>query len=62
MRTAIREALKDGPKTGPEIVRHVMRHRDGWNFKDAQRRVSTALTKMKLAGLVRREGLVWLAP
>ena len=59
MRRAILEALRDGPQTGPEIVRHVMRYRDGWTFKDAQRRVSTALTKMKLAGLVRRDGWVW---
>ena len=61
MRAAIFDALRDGPKTGPEIVRHVMRYRDKWAFKDAQRRVSTALTKMKLAGQVRREGRVWLA-
>jgi hypothetical protein len=59
MRAAILEALRDGPKTGPEIVRHVMHYRDGWAFKDAQRRVSTALTKMKLAGKVRREGRLW---
>jgi hypothetical protein len=63
MRGAILEALIDGPKTGPEIVWHVMRYRDGWTFKDAQRRVSTALTKMKLTAIVRREGRVWrLAP
>lgn len=61
MRRAILEALTEGPKTGPEIVRHVMQHREGWAFNDAQRRVSTALTKMKQAGLVRREGRVWLA-
>jgi len=59
MRAAIFDALKDGPKTGPEIVRHVMHYRDGWAFKDAQGRVSTALTKMKLAGMVRREGWMW---
>lgn len=62
MRAAILEALRHGPKTGPEIVRHVMGYRGDWNFKDAQRRVSTALTKMKLAGMVRREERVWLAP
>lgn len=59
MRVAILEALRDGPKSGPEIVQHVMSYRDGWAFKDAQSRVSTALTKMKLVGLVRREGRVW---
>ena len=59
MRAAILEALQDGPRTGPEIVRHVMQHQDGWGYKDAQRRVSTALTKMKQLGLVRREGRVW---
>lgn len=62
IRVAILEALADGPKTGPEIVRHVMQYRDGWGYMDAQRRMSTALTKMKLAGLVRHEGQVWLAP
>lgn len=51
MRAVIFEALMDGPKTGPEIVRHVMRYRDGRTFKDAQRRVSTALTKMNLADI-----------
>ncbi len=59
MRAAILDALRDGPKTGPEIVWHVMRYRDGWAFKDAQRRVSTALTKMKLTGMVRRVDGLW---
>ncbi len=60
MRRAIFSALREGPKTGPDIVRHVMRYKGEWTFKETQRRVATTLTKLKDAGLVKREGRLWL--
>lgn len=62
VKRAILSALSDGPKSGPELYRHVMGMRDGLTYADARVRASSALTRLKKAGLVRREGGVWLAP
>jgi len=36
-----------------------MRYKSEWTFKETQRRVATTLTKLKDAGLVKREGRLW---
>lgn len=59
MRWIIRAALRDGPKTLPQLAAYVAGKRPDVPPERAYKRVSVVLTKMKAAGLVRREGRVW---
>ena len=59
LRRAICVALRDGPLTGAQITDKV---RGDMAYADVYRRVYGALDQMKAAGLVKREGRVWLAP
>ncbi|VVT19881.1 conserved hypothetical protein [Roseovarius sp. EC-HK134] len=58
LRRAIYTALRDSPLTGPEITEKV---RGDMAYADVYRRVYGALDQMKAAGLVRREGRLWIA-
>ena len=58
-RAAVLEALRGGPKRRPEIVAHFARKWPDQPHAVNYKRVDHALDKMRIAGLVVREGRVW---
>lgn len=59
MRRLVLNALKDGPLPLPAIAAHVSAGRPEISYKAAYIRTGQALARMKLAGLVRRDGRLW---
>lgn len=62
MSIIVLDALRDSPKALRDIVAHVAARRPELEYLAAYTRTTQVLAKLKLKGLVRREGTVWLAP
>lgn len=62
MRVWILGALRDGPKTLQEVTDWIAEKTPHVPRRRVYSRVSQALHKLKVSGLVRHEGRVWLAP
>lgn len=61
MTALVLEALRIGPKTAEVVTAYVAPRRPELTPEAAKKRTSQALTKLKMRGLVRREGRVWLS-
>ena len=59
MRRLVLGALRGGPKAMPDLVAHVAAHRPELGPQAAYHRTGQALQKLRLAGLVTREGRSW---
>lgn len=59
MRRLLVEALKDGPKGGVAAARYITEHERSISYKEAQRRVHQALTRMVANGFAVKDGKVW---
>ena len=57
IRGIIKRTLQDGPKTLAEVAQAIS---DARGEDYSRHRVAQVLYKMKLAGMVRREGRVWM--
>lgn len=62
VRRIILRALDGGPMALPDIAQAIANARGEAYDKRLYQRTAQCLYKMKLAGMVRREGRVWLAP
>ena len=61
MRWMVLDALRDGGKTLPQITDYVDERRPELSRRAAYVRSGQCLAKLKKAGLVRREGRVWIS-
>ena len=59
MRRLLLEALRDGPKGGVAAARYVAEHQPSISYREAQRRVHQALTRMVANGFAVKGGGVW---
>jgi len=59
MRRMVLDTLKDSPKTRREVVEHLIPLRPDVPLEKLYWRIDTTLSKLRMAGLVRREGRVW---
>lgn len=59
MRVIILDALRDSPKTMRELAQYVGARRPDISPEAAYQRTGQVLAKLKLVGLVMREGRVW---
>ena len=59
MRRMVLEALRDGPMTRRALVAHLAPLRPEVPLEQLYWRTDTTLSKLRMAGLVRREGRVW---
>ena len=57
----IREALSSRPMTRKELVAHIAAKRPDVPHERLYWRTASALNKLRVKGMVRREGRVWLA-
>jgi hypothetical protein len=62
MRLMLPDGIRKGHRTQRDLAAHVHSQRPELTAKAAYERTTQALQKLKAAGLVRREGRVWLAP
>ena len=60
MRLLILNALKSQPMTRKELVEHITDKRPNVSPDKLYWRVDSALNKMRLGGVVQREGRVWV--
>lgn len=59
MKRMILGALRDGPKTRKELVAHVVERRTDAPSDRLYWRVDAALSRLRIGGLVWREGRMW---
>ena len=59
MRLIVMDALRGGPMTLADLSRHVVTKRPELTYKAAYQRTSQVLTKLKLDGIVGRDGRMW---
>ena len=59
MRRLLLDALRDGPKGGVAAARYVAEHQPDISYREAQRRVHQALTRMVATGFAVKDGGVW---
>ena len=59
MRVIVLDALRDGPKTMREMAQYVRARRPDISPEAAYQRTGQVLAKLKLRGLVARDGRVW---
>ncbi len=62
MARMVMDVLRDGPMTAREVAAYVSERRPEIDFDAAHKRAALALSKLKKAGLISREGRLWLAP
>lgn len=62
MRWIVLDAIRSGCSSYRAIVGYVSERRPDIAYKAAYSRTGQTLWKLRMAGLVRREGRVWLAP
>jgi hypothetical protein len=59
MRRLVLDALRDGPKRGCEVAAYVADRAPSVSYRQARGRVYQALARMKVDGVVGREGRLW---
>lgn len=59
MRLMVMEALRGGPKRHSEVAAMILPRRPEITSQAAYKRTGQALAKMRLGGLVKREGRLW---
>lgn len=60
MRWIVLDALRDGPKPFREVVAYVSERRPEITYEAAYQRTGQVLWKLRIAGMVRREGRAWI--
>ena len=59
MRLMVQEALHDGPRTARDIAARIAARRPEITPEATHKRTAQALDRMRVAGLVKREGRLW---
>ncbi len=63
MRMAIMDVLRGGAMTSEDLAARIQPHKPDWTIGETTLRVRSTLDKMRVKGLVKREGQLWgLAP